>query len=212
MLPGTEGGTPLSTPMMTPPAGPVRESRRRATARSILLDAVVSATDAGAPEGVVTRLWSHASEVARLARDLAPAADVDPHDAGSAGLLHDVGELLLLARQPDGYGALLAGSDDHAGQLDAEKLAFGVDHALLGAQHLLDHRIAHVVADAVADHHDPFRESDPTTIVVAAADEMAAGDPHRRHAMDLLGIGPEAAAVLLAAVRADGTAPLAPRP
>lgn len=193
----------MSTPMMTPPAEPVR-SARRATPRSILLDAVVAATAAGAPESVVTGRWSHASEVARLARDLAPMADVDPHDAAAAGLLHDIGELLLLARQPDGYGALLRASEDHAGQLGAEKLAFGVDHALLGAEHLLDLRIAHVVADAVADHHDPFRESDLTTLVVAAADEISAGDPGRHHAMDLLGIRPEAAAVLLAAVRTAG--------
>lgn len=207
MLPGTEGGAELSTPMMIPPADPAHARRRRATPRSVLLDAVVSATDADAPECAVTSIWAHASEVARLARDLAPVADVDPHDAGAAGLLHDIGELLLLARRPDDYGALLAAVHDHAGQLDAEKLAFGVDHALLGAEHLLDHRLAHVVADAVADHHDPFRESDPTTIVVAAADEIATGDPHRRHAMDLLGIAPEAAAVLLAAVRVpEGTA------
>ena len=212
MLPGTEGGPELTTPMTFPPARPAGATRRRATPRSILLDAVVAATSASAPEAVVTRLWSHASEVARIARDLAPAADVDPHDAAAAGLLHDVGELLLLARQPEGYGALLLSSDDHAGQLGAEKLGFGIDHALLGAEHLLDLRIAHVIADAVADHHDPFRESDLTTIVVAAADEISAGDPERHHAMDLLGIAPEAAAVMLAAARSPGAPTATSRP
>lgn len=176
----------------------------RATPRTVLLDAVVTATEAGAPECLITSIWSHASEVARLARDLAPVADVDPREAAAAGLLHDVGELLLLADRPAHYPALLGAAADHAAQLAAEKAAFGSDHALLGAEHLLDHRIADVVADAVADHPDPFRDSDLTTIVVAAADEIAEGNPDRHHATDLLGIDAAAAAVMLAAVRGSG--------
>ena len=191
----------MTTPMMTPPADTTRACP--ATPRSLLLDAVVAATDAGAPEALVTSLWTHASEVARLARDIAPAADVDPHHAGAAGLLHDIGELLLLARHGGDYAALVSAGIHHAAQLEAEKLAFGIDHALLAAEHLLDHRIAHVVADAVADHHDPFRESDQTTIVVAAADEIVSAETGRHHAMDLLGISADAAAVLVTAMRSS---------
>ena len=177
-------------------------ARTRATPKTILLDAVVAATAAGAPDDLLTAMWAHASEVARLARDLAPVAEVDSNEAAGAGLLHDVGELLLFARRPDDYTGLLLATYDHAGQLAAEKAMFGVDHALLGAEHLLEHRVAHVIADAVADHHNPFRESDATTIVVAAADEISSGEPTRRHALEVLGIEPRAAAVMLAAARA----------
>ena len=177
----------------------------RTSPRAILLDAVVQATEAGACELTITKLWAHASEVARLARDLAPLAGVEPMDAAGAGLLHDIGELVLLADRPDDYARLLADHPGHADQLAAEKAALGFDHALRGAEHVLDHRLPHVLADAVADHHDPFRESEPTTIVVAAADEIASGDPDRRHAQDLLGIDAPAAAVLLGTVRSAGT-------
>lgn len=180
---------------------PTIATRGRATPRTILLDAVVAATAAGAPEDVLTEIWSHASEVARLARDLAPIAGVDPQDAAGAGLLHDLGELLLIAQRPDEYTAVLIGHPDHARQLAAEKAAFGVDHALVAAEHLLELRVPHVIADAVADHHDPFRDSDPTTIVVAAADEISSGEPGRRHALELLGISPCVASVMLKAVR-----------
>lgn len=136
---------------------------------------------------VVARLQAHAAEVACLTRDFAGRADVCPGEAFAAGLLHDVGELLLLARDPDGYPELLAAAGtDHERQLRLEKEIYGTDHALLGAYHLLDHKLPHVVADAVADHHDPFADSDTTTLLVAAADELLGGDPGRRHAMELL--------------------------
>jgi putative nucleotidyltransferase with HDIG domain len=135
----------------------------------------------------------HAVRVAIAARLLAPAAGVEPDDAFAAGLLHDVGELLLLQDRPTEYTALQATFGTHAGQLRAEKQAFGTDHALVGAEHLLDWRVPDVIADAVADHHDPFETSAPTTIVVAAADELISDEPGRYHALDLLEVDVDAA-------------------
>lgn len=136
--------------------------------------------------GIVADAHAHAVRVAIAARLLAPAAGVEPADAFAAGLLHDVGELLLLQDRPTEYARLRATSDTHAGQLRAEKEAFGTDHALVAAEHLLDWRVPDVIADAVADHHDPFHTSAPTTIVVAAADELISAEPGRHHALDLL--------------------------
>lgn len=132
---------------------------------------------------------SHAVEVACLARELAPLVDAPQGAAFAAGLLHDLGELLLLARDPAGYPELLAARLPHDRQLRSEKERYGTDHALVGAEHLLDHRVAHVVADAVADHHDPFGVADPVTVVVAAADELLTGDATSRHAAGMLDLG-----------------------
>ncbi|MDZ7675034.1 MAG: HDOD domain-containing protein [Acidimicrobiales bacterium] len=129
---------------------------------------------------------AYAVEVACLARELAPLVDAPQGEAFAAGLLHDLGELLLLAHDPTGYPELLTARLPHDQQLRSEKGRYGTDHALLGAEHLLDHRIAHVVADAVADHHDPFGGFDPVTIVVAAADELVRGDAACRHAVGML--------------------------
>lgn len=174
----------------------IRE-RTRTTPRALLMTAIESAAAAGCQEDLLTEIWAHAVLVARLARDIAPIADVDPVDAAAAGLLHDVGELLLLTRHPGNYRPLMREAGSHREQLSAEKSAFRTDHALLGAEHLLDHRMPDVIADAVADHHDPFRDSPATTVVVAAADEIAGDDLTRRHALDLLGIGSQTAAVIL---------------
>lgn len=144
----------------------------------------------------------HAVEVAAAARLLAPLVDVRPSDAFAAGLLHDIGELLLLQAKPTEYAELYAGFESHTDQLRTEKAHFGTDHALLGAEHLLEWRVPDVIADAVADHHEPFRDSAPTTLVVAAADELLDPSGERHHTLDLLGIEPDAADGLRA--RADG--------
>lgn len=160
--------------------------KARATALE-LFDAAraeLAGDDACAP--LVTQVQGHAVEVACMARELASSTIVDPGHAFAAGLLHDVGELLLLRQDPLGYRELLsAAGDDHAEQLRLEKQHFGTDHALLGAYHLLDHRVPHVVADAVADHHDPLPDSDLTTLLVAAVDEILGDDDNRRLAVGL---------------------------
>lgn len=179
--------------------------RTRTTPRAILLNAIESAIVAGSCDQRIAEMWAHAALVARIARDLAPIVDVDPTDAAASGLLHDVGELLLMVRDPLAYEAAISEPMDHGEQLAAENAVFGVDHALLGAEYLLDQRLPDVIADAVADHHDPFRDSPASTIVIAAADEIACADPTRRHALDLLGIVPEMSAVILRSADDDHT-------
>ncbi len=137
-------------------------------------------------EGEMAHRREHALDVACVAQRIAPIVGARPSDAFAAGLLHDVGELLLSQAHPTTYHQLLLDDPDHATQLKTEKAAYGMDHALLGAEHLLDWRIPDVIADAVADHHDPLPWSDPATLAVAAADELMHADPGRRHALDLL--------------------------
>lgn len=164
-------------------------TRSRATA-PVVLDAALAAVmgDAGCrPFAEAVRV--HAVEVACLARELAPLIGADPRAAFAAGLLHDIGVLLLLRRDPVGYRDLLDGAVTHGERLRREKAQYGTDHALLGAEHLLDRRMPDPVADAVADHHDPHGSSASTTVVVSAADELLGLDATRRNSVHLLDIG-----------------------
>lgn len=150
--------------------------------------AIASASSLLDTSGPMAERREHALDVACVARRIAPLAGATPADAFAAGLLHDVGELLLFQAKPKAYLHVVEADFDHAGQLRTEKAMFGMDHALLGAEHLLDWRLPDVIADAVADHHDPLPWSDACTLVVAAADEIVHADPGRRHALDLLGL------------------------
>lgn len=160
--------------------------RTRASAPSVFGPLYAAVADDARCGPVARCIRTHAVEVACLARELAPMVGADPGDAFAAGLLHDVGQLLLMHRDPSGYLELLAGRASHADLLVREKEIFDTDHALAGAEYLLELRMADPVAEAVADHHDPFVSSSPTTIVVAAADELLGSDERRRHAVSLL--------------------------
>jgi putative nucleotidyltransferase with HDIG domain len=168
--------------------------------------AIASSASVLDPHGVLGDRQRHAVEVAAAAQLLAPAAGVRPSDAFAAGLLHDIGELLLLQASPSAYAVMYPTFETHQGQLRAEKTAFGTDHALAGAEHLLDWRVPDVIADAVADHHDPFHTSAATTIVVAAADELVSAEAGRTHALDLLEVDAAAADGLLLRVEEDASA------
>lgn len=138
--------------------------------------------------GAMADARRHAFEVAAAARLLAPIAGVRASDAFAAGLLHDLGELLLMQMRPTDYAGLYGSFLAHDHQLVVERDVFGTDHALLAGEHLLEWRVPEVIADAVADHHDPFPGSHGVTIVVAAADELVTDDPDRRHALTMLAL------------------------
>lgn len=168
-------------------------TRRRVFPRELFDDACAAASADVRAAALVDQRRAHAMEVAGLARELAPVAGVSPDDAFAAGLLHDLGELLLLARDPERYGELLAAELDQGTQLREEKALFGTDHPLLAAEHLLELRLPDVIADAVADHHDPILGSADTTMVVAAADELLTRDPAHRLAIAALSLDDHAA-------------------
>jgi HD-like signal output (HDOD) protein/CheY-like chemotaxis protein len=105
----------------------------------------------------VGALWAHAIRVSELARTLMqrlgrPAPVVN--DAMTAGLLHDVGKLVL-ANGLDGYEAILAGSAQARRPLhEVELERLGTTHAHVGGYLLGIWGLPTVIVDAVARHHE----------------------------------------------------------
>lgn len=86
----------------------------------------------------VSKINRHSQDVAAvagLAASRGGASKLDRSVAVSAGLLHDVGVLILAQVAPKGAGNAAEVLD--VGDLDAERLAFGADRYAIGA-HLLD--------------------------------------------------------------------------
>jgi HD-like signal output (HDOD) protein len=107
--------------------------------------------------------WEHSLITAAAAQTLAEHADaaVDPEEAFVAGLLHDVGHLILAAAVPDEYGELL---DGEGGDIVArEKAALGMAHTQV-AQKIMHHwKLPAPLCDAARFHH---------TLAVAASGEQ----------------------------------------
>jgi putative nucleotidyltransferase with HDIG domain len=93
--------------------------------------------------------------VGRLASRLARRGE-DARTAASAGLLHDVGALVLASRVPERYSAALAAAAGEAASLsDAETNEIGVSHATIGGYLLALWGLPETVVDAVRHHHAP---------------------------------------------------------
>jgi HD-like signal output (HDOD) protein/CheY-like chemotaxis protein len=100
----------------------------------VLMHDLVRSFDAeeSLPADWVRRLTKHSVETSRLARHLAGGADW-ADDAFAAGLLHEIGQLVLASCRPAAFNVHLAAWMENAGPLGAiESETFGVTHAAAG--------------------------------------------------------------------------------
>lgn len=124
----------------------------------------------------------HAIDTACAARLLAQAVGLQENQAFAAGLLHDVGEILLWHTAPDAYAAGHSVWEDSAAQLRAERSDFGEDHAAAARSKLTAWGLPGTVVDAVGDHHRPdLRHRDLSTVVAAAEELVDAEDGEAGH-------------------------------
>ncbi len=106
-------------------------------------------------------LYAHSLRVALLAQQIARAQGADPqmvNDAFTAGILHDVGHLVLAVNQPQCYGQLL--DLWRAGELSfdvCERQVFGASHSEIGAYLLGLWGLPNSIVETVAYHHHPDR-------------------------------------------------------
>lgn len=102
----------------------------------------------------VADFWSHSLLVGEMARGIAELADFPrPEDAYLSGLLHDIGELILLQAIGDPYRRYVANALANPQLVTEEVQLFGTTHAEVGGW-LIDHwGLNSVVADGVAFHH-----------------------------------------------------------
>ncbi len=110
--------------------------------------------------------WRHSLLVAETARILAVESRTSlAEEAYLAGLLHDLGELMLLVGMPD-YAGLLSICSDEANLADLENEVMGTDHAAVGAWLVDQWKLDSLMADAILFHHRSESE-------IAAADPLS---------------------------------------
>ncbi len=125
---------------------------------------------------IATKLWHHSFSTAIAARIVAQKlTGLNKEDAYLAGLLHDIGKLILLKTAPNVYTNLVdIVSRDKVGFLSEERKELGFDHADLGAALLSKWDIPKNIVTAVSDHHkcnlEKSTPSEKMARVVALAD------------------------------------------
>lgn len=122
--------------------------------RDITLATAIIDRFTAAPPFDAHRLWLHSVGVAVCAQFVARRAELDVDVAYTAGLLHDIGQLLLFAVAPAAYAETLhLRTVRDIDIIDAEREFMGVDHALAGAELARLWKLPEAVAEAIAGHH-----------------------------------------------------------
>lgn len=129
----------------------------------------------------VSSLFDHSFAVARNAQQISLAIGFhgSTDAAFTAGLLHDIGKVILATRFPDRVrliAPLLAEGGHFGLQAEVEALS-GSNHAEVGAYLLALWGLPDAVVDAVAQHHAPTAIGSCLDSVVYLADAFARSSP-----------------------------------
>ena len=128
----------------------------------------------------IEKNWRHSIAVAVCAKALARQLHFDQEQAFTAGLLHDIGKLVLAIYFPLQYQATLVHrSTQDCTSFQAERAVLGIDHAVVG-QALAGHwKFPLEMQLAIGNHHAPEEAGhSPLISLVHVADAIV-------HALDL---------------------------
>ncbi len=128
------------------------------------------------PEIDLPAFWLHAAAVAVFTEDQRAAVEVSPGEAFTAGLLHDIGKIIMLVYFEDDFRNVVRrarkdGLDFH----EAELAEIGLGHDFVAGQMLRRWGLPSGLAEAVRLHHQPMEalSSTPLAARVHLADFAA---------------------------------------
>jgi putative nucleotidyltransferase with HDIG domain len=116
---------------------------------------------------IAEKLWSHSLAAALTARILSQRAGFkDSELAFLAGLLHDVGEMILLHGDPKGFERVLEEVQQTKEPIvEKEKEMYSFDHSSIGVALLDFWNIDTRIGEAVLCHHDQEDNPNPRSLI-----------------------------------------------
>lgn len=121
--------------------------------------------------------WRHGIGTAVCARALAERLGSSPEIAFTAGLLHDIGKLVLDMYYHEAFSdALRYCAAENCEMHEAEKKIIGVDHSEIGCALAKHWKFPLALQNAIRDHHSP--DGEPLTDVIHLANILC-------HALDI---------------------------
>jgi putative nucleotidyltransferase with HDIG domain len=120
--------------------------------------------------------WQHAIGVGVVARVLAQKLGRNQEEAFTAGLLHDIGRLVLDTYFHDGFLQVLAlAAAEDCSLVEAEKRLLGMDHAEIGFEVARQWKFPLPVQLSIRGHHGPDGEVSDLADLVHFANVLAHG-------------------------------------
>ncbi|MDH5394665.1 MAG: HDOD domain-containing protein [Gammaproteobacteria bacterium] len=129
--------------------------------RDLVLSTSAKQTFDGIPNDLITMqdFWHHSLYCGLLAQILSKKCKkANAESIFIAGLLHDIGQLLMFNQQPQKSHEvilLLMEGSEELETFEAEKHVFGFDHTQVGAELIRNWNLAPILQECVEFHHDP---------------------------------------------------------
>lgn len=127
--------------------------------RSLSLSMCVASSFSGLPNSLVSmdNFWRHSLFCAVIARIMARrAGKCDPEAVFTAGLLHDIGELIIFNRMPEQAKEalmLVLDSVDDLPVFEAERQVMGFDHGQVGVELASQWKLPPLLSECIGFHH-----------------------------------------------------------
>lgn len=124
---------------------------------------------------IARKIWEHSIAVAVIAREISETMKIQgTEEAFTCGLLHDIGKMILLSYDFQGFTTLLGINDEEQMLLSEEDL-YGYNHAQIGALVARRWGLQEEVCYAINYHHTTFQNSFPGMVahIVEVADIIA---------------------------------------
>jgi putative nucleotidyltransferase with HDIG domain len=127
------------------------------------------------PFGDIVDLWKHNLLVASLAEAYANMTKaVNPNIYFIAGLLHDIGRLLLMNHSPNKYFDIMKDVRfNNADMRASERDAFGLSHDVAGGYLLTHWHMPDEAINAALNHHEPLNDTDRVSNAVIKCNLIA---------------------------------------
>ncbi|MBN1213689.1 MAG: HDOD domain-containing protein [candidate division Zixibacteria bacterium] len=151
------------------------------------------------------KFWRHSLATAFcariLARKLKSRGIVDPDLAFSAGLLHDIGKMVLCCFLQNEYKKFNEArlTDQQSQTFELEEKALGYNHSQIGALLAVQWKLPSKIGEAITFHHSPQKNvnEDPTPYLICIANYIAKKTFYEKDETYLIGsLAPEIYAFL----------------
>ena len=127
-----------------------------------------------APARLLRSCWRHSVACAMIAERTARWNSVDRDFAYTAGILHDVGRVVLATIKPELYATLVASlADGPVEMLHGERKVFGMDHCQAGGHLVTGWRLPEPFTEIVLHHHDPLAHTEDGSEVIRLSCRLA---------------------------------------
>ena len=133
--------------------------------------------------------WHHSLAVSVISKYLADHTDKTlSSDCFTAGLLHDIGKLILAEYFPEHFEKIWLTMDESSDVsfIDAEKMENNVNHAEIGAYLVGKWLLPQPLVDAIRDHHSAFSSDHRISAIIGIANLLVhtcCPDPEGRIAL-----------------------------